>query len=301
MEPTTNLTLPAKSPNTDNTPTMSRKLLQKLQSTVTNANVAVRVYVIRHGETNWNKKGKIQGGGYDVPLNPNGQDQAQTAALALEGIRLDAVTSSVLARAKETADIVYAHYTANNSNKPLRIVDAGFNEMRFGKFEGLSKEDTKRDEALKQYFLEEKKKVWKDPSYCFPSKEIGEAIHLDDEVYRVDDANSGRGESTNIVEDRTMRALSDAIQQVLENAQDSTTTKHVAIVSHGRTNKVLIGGMLDQGSAKSIGQSNANISVLDHPGWDTTTKHVNAKGGWTARVLNYTEHIKEIETKIERP
>lgn len=285
---------------------MSRKILHKLQqitaTTTTAANIAVRVYIIRHGETNWNKKGKIQGGGYDVPLNENGKAQAKMTAQALEGIKFDAVASSALLRAKETADIFHAHHADHGGKKPLRIVDTGFNEMRFGKFEGLSSVDTARDEKLKQHFLDEKRKVWEDSSYPFPPQDEGHAIHPDDDFYRLDCA--GNGESTDIVEDRTMRALSETIQKVLKETNDPSTTKHVAIVSHGRTNKVLIGGMLGGGStkARSIAQSNANISVLDHLGWGSDSHDtVNAKGGWITRIINSTEHIEEIKTVVGRP
>lgn len=284
------------SEETTNTTMTSHKILDKLQHTTS---AAVRVYVIRHGETNWNKLGKIQGGGYNVPLNDNGRDQAKMTAQALEGIQFDAVASSSLLRAEETADILHAYCKANNSDKePLRIIDTGFHEMRFGRFEGLSRAQTSKDPDLKAHFLEEKKKVWEDYTYCFPSRET--PIDPDDEVFKIDGA--GWGESINIVEDRVMRALSETVKKVLNETKDdetTTTTKHVAIVSHGRTNKVLIGGMLGDGSTRKIEQSNANISVLDHPGWETT-EDLDAKGGWTKKIVNFTEHVKGKLTNVKR-
>jgi hypothetical protein len=38
-----------------------------------------RIYLLRHGETNWNAEGKIQGGGFDIPLNEKGRAQAMAA------------------------------------------------------------------------------------------------------------------------------------------------------------------------------------------------------------------------------
>jgi broad specificity phosphatase PhoE len=298
---------------------------------------AVRVYLIRHGETHWNRRGKIQGGGYDVPLNATGKEQAMRAASALEGIPLDVVASSSLSRAKETADILLEHHCIssssnnsgnnnnNNNKKPMRIVDGGFNEMRFGKFEGLgyrkNKEDITKegdgninDESLNEsrlaIFLVAKSKVAKDREFCFPSRgdisdndnddEIYWRINADDETFRIEN-DSGKGESTRNVEDRALEALSKAITRVLENDKDpnttttttTTTTKHVAIVSHGRTNKVMISAMI---SAKDkIGQGNTSINVLDHPGLEVGGD-VDGDGymkGWTARLLNYTDHVEE--------
>ena len=279
----------------------SSKILHKLQqSNGSTMAMAVRVYLIRHGETNWNKKGKIQGGGYDVPLNDNGKAQALKAAKALEGISLDAVASSSLSRAKETADIVYDYYNSSNSSKkPLRIVNSGFNEMRFGKFEGIKlphrgdKNMSPEDEARLDHFFEVKANVWKNHDYCFLARETEEGTNPDDEVYRIDDELSGEGESINIVTNRSIKALSDTLSRVLaETSSEEPRTKHVAIVSHGRTNKILLGAMLDEVEAQTIQQNNCNISVLDHPGgWETSS--VDAGGGWTARLINSTDHVKE--------
>ena len=308
-------TTPPAAADKETTAMSSKVILHKLQtiSTPQTMATAVRIYLIRHGETNWNLKGKIQGGGYDVPLNENGKEQALKAAKALEGISFDAVASSSLSRAKETADIVYDYYNKHNNNnnssskKPLRIVDPGFNEMRFGKFEGFSgrtkenegtdnKASTSEEELFVKHFFEVKANVWKDQEYPFLSRDSSDPIHPEDEVYRVDCELSGKGESTKMVVDRSIKALSETISRVLEENDEENRTKHVAIVSHGRTNKVLMGAMLDEVNAKTIGQSNANISVLDHPGWGKDG--VDAKGGWIARFINSTDHVKG--TTIER-
>jgi probable phosphoglycerate mutase len=62
------------------------------------------VYLIRHGETDWNLTGRWQGHA-DVPLNELGQRQARLVAerLAREAVRFDAIYSSDLARAFQTA------------------------------------------------------------------------------------------------------------------------------------------------------------------------------------------------------
>jgi probable phosphoglycerate mutase len=62
------------------------------------------VYLIRHGETDWNLDGRWQGHS-DVPLNPAGRQQALLLArrLADEGVRFNALYSSDLSRAWDTA------------------------------------------------------------------------------------------------------------------------------------------------------------------------------------------------------
>eukprot|EP00536_Pseudo-nitzschia_multiseries_P016956 jgi/Psemu1/328390/estExt_fgenesh1_pg.C_13120002 len=67
----------------------------------------VRVYVIRHGQTNWNLEGRIQGGGFDIPLNKTGKLQARLAAKALEGIPLDVVASSSMTNKVLIAAMLY--------------------------------------------------------------------------------------------------------------------------------------------------------------------------------------------------
>ena len=298
---------------------------------------AVRLYLIRHGETNWNQRGKIQGGGYDVPLNATGKAQAMRAASALEGIPFDIVASSSLSRAKETADLVFEQLhssstsssssssRSNSGNKqPLRIVDGGFNEMRFGKFEGFGyrkkKEDIAKEgdnislnESMLAIFLVAKNKVATDREFCFPSRgDISEdnndnetywSMNADDETFRIEN-DSGKGESTRCVEDRALEALSKTIARVLETDNDNENTdnndpntatatintKHVAIVSHGRTNKVMISAMLS--TTDTIGQGNTNINVLDHPGLEVGGDVDVWKTGWTARLLNYTDHVE---------
>lgn len=60
---------------------------------------------IRHGETDWNRDLRLQGSS-DIPLNDTGRAQAREAVTVLGGIRWDAVVSSPLSRARETAQII---------------------------------------------------------------------------------------------------------------------------------------------------------------------------------------------------
>ena len=61
-----------------------------------------RLILIRHGETDWNAEGRWQGQ-IDVPLNENGRKNAREMAQSLEGVGIQAIYSSDLMRALETA------------------------------------------------------------------------------------------------------------------------------------------------------------------------------------------------------
>lgn len=92
---------------------------------------ATRIIAIRHGETNWNMEGRIQGH-LDIALNEVGLLQAQQTAeaLAADGVVLDAVYSSDLQRAWQTAEAI-----ASACNAPLDA-EPGLRERCFGSFEG---------------------------------------------------------------------------------------------------------------------------------------------------------------------
>ncbi len=64
-----------------------------------------RIFLIRHGETNWNKEGRFQGQ-IDIPLNDNGKDQAQKTFEYLRNISFNKAYSSSMHRPYETAQII---------------------------------------------------------------------------------------------------------------------------------------------------------------------------------------------------
>ncbi len=92
---------------------------------------ATRILLIRHAETDWNRAARLQGHS-DIPLNATGLEQARRLGEALQGEALDAVYSSDLQRALQTAQPVAAATGA-----PLRP-EPGLRERGFGAFEGLA-------------------------------------------------------------------------------------------------------------------------------------------------------------------
>lgn len=89
------------------------------------------IYIARHGESEWNVKGLIQGQS-DSPLTEKGERQALLLSKKLKNIIFDAAFSSELVRAKRTAEIM-----ALERNLAIRTSNALL-ERNFGKLEGKS-------------------------------------------------------------------------------------------------------------------------------------------------------------------
>ncbi|MES2323944.1 MAG: histidine phosphatase family protein [Pseudomonadota bacterium] len=89
-----------------------------------------RIVLIRHGETAWNAERRLQGH-IDIALNGEGVRQADALSRALAGEQVDAVISSDLQRAHQTAQAVARPHGMQVSTDPL------LRERCFGGFEGL--------------------------------------------------------------------------------------------------------------------------------------------------------------------
>jgi len=98
------------------------------------------IYLIRHGETDWNSERRFQGQ-TDIPLNKKGKLQANLLAQRIfnEGVRFSALYSSDLARAKETAEIIASYH-----NLQVGLIN-GLRERFFGNLQGVTIDEIKRD------------------------------------------------------------------------------------------------------------------------------------------------------------
>ena len=91
-----------------------------------------QLLVARHGETDWNREGRWQGHG-GPGLNETGRRQAQALAERLSGLRIDALYTSDLARAVETAELLAARVGR------IPILDQGLREVDNGDWRGLTR------------------------------------------------------------------------------------------------------------------------------------------------------------------
>lgn len=128
----------------------------------------VDFFLFRHGQTDWNLEHRCQGS-TDIPLNETGFEQARELAKFMERIHLDAIFTSHLKRAYETAKII-----SEAKNIPL-IIDKGLQETFFGEMEGKIIDDivTHVGEELWHSFRDLKNS---DPKICLPGGETRGAV-----------------------------------------------------------------------------------------------------------------------------
>ena len=91
----------------------------------------MQIILLRHGETRWNREGRCQGSS-DIELNELGRRQAGEVAARLSGLRIDAIYSSDLRRARETAETVGAPHHI------VVTIDPDLRELDHGEMEGLT-------------------------------------------------------------------------------------------------------------------------------------------------------------------
>ena len=104
------------------------------------------IYVVRHGETEWNAINKVLGR-TDIPLNDRGIEQAEEMARSLKDIKIDVFLCSPLSRARQTADAI-----SGETGMPYKTDDRLI-EHDFGVFEGVNRFDAEYQKAKREYFV----------------------------------------------------------------------------------------------------------------------------------------------------
>lgn len=104
-----------------------------------------RLYIARHGETDYNLNGRYQGH-TELPLNATGRRQSEQLGARLAGLKLDVIYTSDLPRARETARAIAHGRTV--------ALDPRLREVNVGRVAGLTDEEiTRREPAFREAFL----------------------------------------------------------------------------------------------------------------------------------------------------
>lgn len=145
----------------------------------------MKLILIRHGETLWNKEGRVQGTS-DIELSDIGTNQAGLLASSLKNQHIEAIYSSPLKRALQTAQIINEFHSLQiNTYKELMEMDQGI-------FEGLSFKELMND---KKDFL---KKWIADPAGVKMPK--GESLtELQDRAWRIVEHIISQGKNALVV------------------------------------------------------------------------------------------------------
>ena len=98
------------------------------------------IYLVRHGQTAWNRE-EIFRGRADVPLDETGLKQAELAGEYLKEVEIDAIYSSPLSRALETAEKIARFHSLKV--QPLE----GIVDMSFGNWEGHAHQEIKKNDS----------------------------------------------------------------------------------------------------------------------------------------------------------
>jgi probable phosphoglycerate mutase len=190
----------------------------------------LRLLLVRHGETEWNRVSRFQGG-IDVPLNENGRRQAQMAAEFLKDVPIDFAISSPMLRPKETAQIILT----SHPNVKLELQEA-LKEINHGLWEGKLESEIKQEypDLLRQWQV------------------APETVQMPE------------GENLQQVWDRAV-ACWNAIAQSVEVSD--TELKTGLVVAHDAINKVILCHVLGLSPASiwCIKQGNGAVTVIDYP------------------------------------
>lgn len=125
----------------------------------------MELYIVRHGETEWNKEKLLQGS-TDIPLSEEGRRLARISGEALADVPFDRIYSSPLQRAYETACLF-------RGKQPVPIIrDERLRELCFGEYEGQNMSELLQDTSSSFRYFFKQPELYQAP----PSGETLEAL-----------------------------------------------------------------------------------------------------------------------------
>ncbi|MGK7945486.1 MAG: histidine phosphatase family protein [Microcystaceae cyanobacterium] len=192
-------------------------------------NNPLRLLLVRHGETQWNKESRFQGV-RDIPLNETGKQQGQKAADFLKDVPLNYGVSSPMLRPKETAEIILQYHPEIELDLQPQL-----EEICHGLWEGKLESEIEADfpGLLKQ---------WKDAP---------ETVQMPE------------GENLQQVWDRAIACW----QQLVKHYSSLPEQQTGIVVAHDAINKVILCYLLGLSPENfwNIKQGNGCVSVIDYP------------------------------------
>ncbi|QDZ39466.1 histidine phosphatase family protein [Euhalothece natronophila Z-M001] len=193
-------------------------------------NKGIRLLLVRHGETDWNKESRFQGK-MDIPLNENGKEQGRKAADFLKETQLDFAVSSPMLRPKETAELILSHHSEIELELKEKLL-----EISHGNWEGKLKPEIEQEypELLKQW------------------QETPEVVQMPE------------GENLQQVWDRAIAAWEEIVAEKGKNTEGMKTG---IVVAHDAINKVILCALLGLSPSNfwNVKQGNGAVSVIDYP------------------------------------
>ena len=196
------------------------------------------LFLVRHGETDYNLQGIVQGRGVNTGLNRTGRQQAIALAFRIESEPVDVIYSSPLTRAMQTAQRV-----ADVLGIEDITTDPDLEEMSWGVFEGQ-----RQSEELSAAFAEMKQR-WHEGEHGFAVE---------------------KGESLTQVQSRGVNA----VQRIVEAEQG----KRVLVVAHGRFLRILLASLLTDYGIKrmeELSHTNTGVNYLVHADGEFSAQYLN--------------------------
>ncbi len=191
----------------------------------------VRILLVRHGETDWNRQKRFQGQ-IDVPLNPKGEEQAELTGKFLANIKIDCAFSSSMLRPKQTAIKILDPFHSNLDVLKDLVLSDRLREISHGKWEG------KLESEIVAEFPGELQRWQTEPQVV----QMPEGENLDQVWQRV----------------------AEAWQEIIR----SVPVGHTAlVVAHDAVNKAILCQVFGLGTEYfwTFKQGNGGVSVIDYP------------------------------------
>ncbi|KAJ2847127.1 hypothetical protein J3B02_004242 [Coemansia erecta] len=227
------------------------------------------LYLVRHGETEVNRRNCVQGMRVDPPLNERGRKQAACVGQRFRDVAVDWVVTSNAQRAKETG----AAISKEHPSAPVTHMGA-LNELDFGVYEGTH-----------------------------VTAGYNDLVHAWDVEHRAElQAPGTLGESPAMCERRAMQGLREVVAQAV-----SSERKHVCVVVHSRLIQIVLASMLD-GTLSTMAlykQKKAAVNVIDIVGSAPTAEwpyrcvahEINSESHMSSEVISRVSSATSLATR----